>query len=440
MAMTSHPAAQPSSSRAPLQRSCPVQHDQVRVPLASTQMLDDPAAFYAGLREHGPVVPVHLDGDVPAWLVTGFQACKRVLRDGLLFSRDLSHWAVAQDELVPPDWPLAPHVAPMENMLFAQGEEHLRLRGAFTTAVSRIGSRRVGATVQAAADRLIDTFVDQGQADIVSQYAAPLPVAVLTSLFGFPKDKAETLQRVILTLLDGGQGAVEASAELDDMINDLVDRRRREPRGDIVTGLLNAGLTARETSSTVWLAINAGIGSVVAWTANSSELLARMEDTRTELRHGLLDIPAVMLEALWEHTPVQQVIGRVARADVDLEGQHVRRGDLLIVSLAGANLDHAHLSGNGRIARSAYTKDNASHWSFGGGAHECPVQPLANAIVEGGVGRLWTRLEDIHLTHPEKPTKWRPSIIVRIPDRIDVTFDPARARARSATLAPTGDR
>lgn len=431
--MTSHPE---QWSSYPLQQGgCPFGHGATTyaVPLSSTEMVDDPALYYGRLREHGPVVAVHLDGHVPAWLVTGYDACNTVLRDGLTYTRDLGQWRITQHGALPQDWPLAPHVQPMRNMLFASGEEHSRLRGAFKTSLGKIGQRRLRTTITQTADQLIDTFVNDGQADIVGQYAVPLPMAVLARFFGFPPDEADQLQHAILTLLGGGENALTANTDLTALISSHVQRRDSEPRADITTWLLEEGLNGEEVRETLWLAINAGVGSTTAWTANTCELLARTEDARIDLRSGLRNIPGVMSEVLWDHTPVQQVIGRVATADVDLNGTRIRQGDLLIVSPAGANSDHARFGG--RDQRSAYVESNASHLAWGSGAHECPATGLATAIVQGGVERLWTRMDDLHLTHPDRPTRWSPSIIVRIPESLPVSWDASRARARATTLA-----
>ncbi|MGN9819732.1 hypothetical protein ACTMUQ_30890 [Streptomyces sp. SD11] len=409
------------------------------MPLSSTQMVAEPAAFYGSLREHGPLVPVHLDGDVPAWLVIGHDACAQVLkgsRNGrILFTRDLGQWGVAARGHLPTDWPLAPHVWPMENMLFASGGEHRRLRSAFRTSLRMVSSARRKAIIRRVADQLIDSFVDQGTTDLVSRYAVPLPVAVLAQLFGFPPEAAVGLRRAIPTLLAGGSEALAANAELDDAIAAHVQRRQQVPRMDITSGLLE-NLEAEETRRTIWLAINASVSATSAWIANTCVLLARAENARIDVRSGTRPIPAVMNEVLWEHTPVQQVIGRVATADVNLFNTVVRRGDLLILSLAAAGLDEKF--GDAR-RRPENVANNESHLSWGLGDHECPAQPEATDIVDGGIRRLWERLDDLHVSDPEQPTAWSPSIIVRIPSRFDVAWDPARARARAHTLAPSGD-
>ncbi|WP_406164511.1 cytochrome P450 [Streptomyces sp. NBC_00996] len=403
-------------------------------------MVGDPAQFYAELRAHGPVVKVNLDGDVPAYLVIGWNECNHVLRTGYLHSRDLRRWSVPQQGGLPPDWPLAPHVQWMPNMLHAEGEEHARLRDAFTASLGKIRSGRLKAVVERAATQLIDGFLDAGRADLVSQYAVPLPMLVLARLFGFPPEDEPRLQRAIMTLLEGGEGALAANEELVEIIEGHVERRRAEPRADIVSGLLEAGLGLSEVRWTVWLSINAGMGATTAWLANVLELLARTVDTQLDLRSGFADVPGVMGQVLWDHTPVQQVIGRVTTTALELGGLAIPQGALLIVSLAGANLDHTRFGT--ADARSSCTYGNKSHLAWGNGPHECPAPDLATAIVRDGVELLRDRLDDIHLTHPGRPTRWSPSIIVRIPGEggLDVSWDPGRARGRAETFAPAGGR
>ncbi|MEU3855065.1 hypothetical protein [Streptomyces sp. NPDC029554] len=402
-------------------------------------MVDDPSVFYARLREHGPVIRVRFDGDVPAYLVIGYQQANKILTNGLLFTRDLGQWSITQDQL-PSGWPLQPHTRPMQNMLFATGEEHVRLRTAFKAGLSKIGQGRLNAAVRTAADQLIDAFVDDGHADMVSRYALPLPVAVLGKLFGFPPHEAGRLQRLIPTLLDGGEDALDANTELTEVIAAHVARRQSDPRADITSGLIEAGLSVQEVEQTVWLSINASVGATTAWMANTLLLLARLETARSDLRGWLRDIPGVMSEALWNHAPVQQVIGRIATADVVLDDTSVLipRGALVVVSLAGANLDPRFDA----MRRASAYEDNASDLAFGNGAHGCPSADHARAIVQGGVERLWTRLPDIHLTHPDRPTQWADSIITRIPQHLHTSWDPAQARHRGDTLAhaPTGVR
>jgi cytochrome P450 len=402
-------------------------------------MVDDPAVFYGWLREHGPVVRVHLDGDVPAYLVIGYSEVNQVLTDGLRFTRDVGQWSITPAEL-PPGWPLQPHTVRRENMLHATGEEHGRLRAAFRHSLGKIGRGRLSAIVRTAADQLVDGFVDDGHTDLVSRYALPLPAAVLGRMFGFPSEEASRFQVLIPALLDGGEDALDANTELTEIIATHVTRRHADPRADVTSGLVEAGLSVEEVEQTLWLSINASVGATTAWTANTLLLLARLEDTKSDLRGWLRDIPGVMAEVLWNHAPVQQLIGRIATADVVLKGTStlIPRGSLVVPSLAGANHDAAF----DEMRKASAYEDNNSDLAFGNGAHECPAPDEARVIVQGGVERLWTRLPDIRLTHPAQSTEWSDSILTRMPKCLSVSWDPAQARHRSETLAhtPTGDR
>jgi cytochrome P450 len=402
-------------------------------------MVDDPADFYDRLREHGPVVRVHLDGDVPAYLVIGYAEVNQVLTDGLRFTRDLGQWSIAPAEL-PPGWPLQPHTVRRQNMLHAVAEEHDRLRAAFKHSLGKIGRGRLSVIVRTAADQLIDQFVDDGHADLVNRYALPLPASVLGKMFGFPPDEANRFQRLIPALLGGGEDALDANAELTEIIATHVTRRHADPRADVTSGLVEAGLSVDEVEQTLWLSINASIGATTAWTANTLLLLARLEETKSDLRGWLRDIPGVMAEVLWNHAPVQQLIGRIATADVVLDGTStlIPRGSLVVPSLAGANLDPAF----DEMRKASAYEGNSSNVAFGNGAHECPAQDGARVIVQGGVERLWTRLPDIHLTHQAQAMEWGDSILTRMPKHLWASWDPAQARHRGETLAhtPTGNR
>ncbi|MGC5567697.1 hypothetical protein ACPYPG_33320 [Streptomyces sp. FR-108] len=92
---------------------------------------------------------------------------------------------------------------------------------------------------------------------------------------------------------------------------------------DITSGLLEnlENLEAEETRRTIWPAINASVGAISTWIAHTCALLARAENARIDVRSGARPIPDVMNEVLWEHTPVQQVIGRVATTDIAGHGR-----------------------------------------------------------------------------------------------------------------------
>ncbi|WP_406360571.1 cytochrome P450 (plasmid) [Streptomyces sp. NBC_01544] len=437
-AMTSH-AAQAAVPSRPLPSGCPLHHSPLSFGTADMTG-EDPEALFTRLRERGPVIDIRLEGDVPAWLVIGYNEADEVLRRTDRYTRDPRTWNVPREGRLPEGWPLEPHLTFRPDMLFASGAEHARLRGSLNRSLGAIGSYRLHRSIKDAADRLIDAFQEAGEAELVSQYAAPLPMFVLTRLFGFPRQDEALLQSGIRTLLEAGEDALDANRMINQIIAAHIARRRAEPATDIVSALVqdSAALTDAEIHATIWLTINAALGATTSWLSNTIGSLARSAARQHDLHSGYADVQSVMDETLWGLTPVQQIIGYIATGDRELGGARVRDGDLLVVSLAGANLDHQRLGGDRH--RASYTDRDGANLSWGNGPHDCPApaRALASAIVRDGVDRLWTRLPDLHLTDPDEPTTWGPSPIVRTPDELLGSFDAGKAHALAQTLTTGG--
>ncbi|MGW1894164.1 hypothetical protein ACWCP6_28540 [Streptomyces sp. NPDC002004] len=400
-------------------------------------MREEPHELYRRMRElYGNVVPVTLSG-VPAWLVIGYAEIKEVVGgEPYAFSRDLGLWR-ERDQL-PEDWPLELHTRPMKNALFASGGEHRRLRGALAESLTRTSTARVIRYTTDTAHHLIDGFCEAGQADLVAQYAAPLPLLVLMRLFGFPLADGELLLSQIPALLEGGEEAAEADRQIQAIIGAHVDRRRVEPAADAMSWLISseAALNDEEIRAQVWLALNAGMPSASNWIANTLEQLVTTLKMQQELLAGWMAIEGVMQRTLWERPPVQNVLGRIAVRDVRLGKADIQRGELLILGLAAANIDPRLNSPS--QPRGSYTGHNDSHLAWGAGAHECPVPTLAHTIVRCAVESLSERLPVMTLADPYGPQNWGPSIIVRALHSLSVSFTPRAPRSRTRPTSAGG--
>ncbi|MEU7322567.1 cytochrome P450 [Streptomyces griseoviridis] len=391
----------------------------------------DPARVYGAARtEHGGVVPVVLEGEVFAWLVLGYRELKEVTRRPQIFTRDSRGWTPREGS-IPRGWPLEPHTVWRPNAVFASGEEHRRLRGALTAALGRVNTSQVRRFTLVNGQRLIDGFSGAGRAELVSQYAMPLPLLALLAVFGFPPSTVAPLQRAIAALLECGDEAPAAAREVMDIVGEQVARRRKEPGTDVTTWLISQhdrmsvdrARADEEIREQIWLTVNAGHGATSIWIANVIEQLVSRRDVQTGMWAGWMDIQGALRATLWERTPLQNVIGRWAVQDYELGGRRIRAGDMLVLSLGGANADPCH--GDQRD----FTTHNESFMSWGSGAHQCPVPDLAHAIAQAAVEVLWDRIPDIHLTDPLQPVEWEPSIMMRCPRQLPVSFDPTKPRA-----------
>ncbi|MET9449697.1 cytochrome P450 [Streptomyces cinerochromogenes] len=396
------------------------------VPLSGPRFQTEPARLYREMRrEHGAVVPVLLDGDVPAWLVLGYRELHQVTGDPVLFSRDSDLWN--QWENIPADWPLLPMIGRKQpSILYTVGERHRQRAAMISNALEEVDPFELRGHAERFADELIDALCAAGEADLVAQYAMLLPVRVLARLFGFPDEDGPGLVTALNDMIDGRERALAGQAHLATSMAQLLADRRKEPADDVVSGMLadESGFTDEEIAQDLMVMMAAGHQPTADWIGNSLRLMLTDDRFAASLFGGRNSVAEAMNEVLWEDTPTQNVAGRWAARDTRLGGRAVKAGDLLLLGLQGANSDPQV-----RTDASALTGGNNAHFSFGHGEHRCPfpAQEIAEVIARTGIEVVLDRLPDIDLAVPAESLARRPSPWLRGLTRLPVRFTPVPA-------------
>ncbi|MEU6058932.1 cytochrome P450 [Streptomyces sp. NPDC047097] len=402
---------------------CPVRTDAVR--LAGVSYQQTPSQLYRALRrEHGPVAPVLLDGDVPAWLVLGYSEVSHVTAHDELFARDSRRWN--QWGAIPQDWPLMPFVGYQPSVLFTEGDEHRRRAGVITEALEGIDQFELGRDCQYIAEQLIAGFAGSGQAELMAEYAHALPMRAAVQVCGMPDSRADTRQLVedLRISLDAGEGddPVAAYGRVGERLRQLVKDKRSAPGPDVTSRMLlhPAGLTDEEIVQDLISVIAAAQQPTGNWIGNTLRLLLTDERFAVNVSGGRLSVGEALNEVLWLDTPTQNFIGRWAVRDTQLGGRHIRAGDCLVLGLAAANTDpqiwpESHVGA-----------ENAAHLSFSNGEHRCPYPAplLADVMARTAVETLLERLPDLVLAVEPEELAWRPSIWMRGLTALPVQFSP----------------
>ncbi|MFF8861184.1 cytochrome P450 [Streptomyces sp. NPDC015139] len=397
------------------------------VPLGGPRFQTEPATLYREMRrDHGSVVPVALDGDVPAWLVLGYRELHQVTGDPVLFSRDSDLWN--QWDNIPADWPLLPMIGRRQpSILYTVGERHRQRAAMVSNALEAVDPFELRRHAERFADELIDSLCGAGEADLVAQYAMLLPVRVLARLYGFPDEDGPGLVTALNDMIDGRERALAGQAHLATSMGQLLADRKKEPAADVVSRMLadDSGFSDEEIAQDLMVMMAAGHQPTADWIGNSLRLM--LTDTRfaASLFGGRNSVAEAMNEVLWEDTPTQNVAGRWAARDTHLGGRRVRAGDLLLLGLQGANSDPQV-----RTDASALTGGNSAHFSFGHGEHRCPfpAQEIAEVIARTGIEVVLDRLPDIDLAVPAESLGRRPSPWLRGLTGLPVRFTPVPAR------------
>ncbi|MGY5051796.1 cytochrome P450 [Streptomyces sp. 900105755] len=396
------------------------------VPLGGPRFQTEPALLYREIRrDHGPVTPVVLDGDVPAWLVVGYRELHQVTGDPVLFSRDSELWN--QWDMIPNDWPLLPMIGRRQpSILYTVGERHRERAGMISEALEAVDPFELRGHAERFADELIDALCTSGEADLIGQYAMLLPVRVLARLYGFADEEGPGLVTALNDMIDGRERAIAGQQHLGSSMAQLLADRKADPADDVVSRMLQdkSGFTDEEIMQDLMVMMAAGHQPTADWIGNSLRLMLTDDRFAASLFGGRNSVAEAMNEVLWEDTPSQNIAGRWASRDTQLGGRRIRAGDLLILSFQGANSDPQV-----RTDASALTGGNYAHFSFGHGEHRCPfpAQEVAEVVARTGIEVVLDRLPDIDLAVPADTLTRRPSPWLRGLTELPVRFTPVPA-------------
>ncbi len=308
-------------------------------------------------------------------------------------------------------------------MLTRDPPDHTRLRGLVTKAFTAKRVEEMRPRIQSLVDGLIDTVIDRGQMDIMKEFAHQLPVMVICDMLGIPEeDRAPFLEssRIVGRILDP---VPLARAELDRAnassleqaayFTDLFDRRRRDPKDDLITHLVQAEeagdrLSNEELFANVQLLFGAGHETTTNTIGNGLLALHRNPDQLALLKADSSLIPNAVEEILRYDSSVQMT-GRSPMEDVEIDGMKIERGDGIICLLGAGNRDPAaHRDPDALDVR----RKDPRPISFGGGIHHCLGAQLARIETEIVFETLFRRLPDMELPTRDEPD-WRMTFTLR---------------------------
>lgn len=385
----------------------------------------DPVGLYERLRtDHGPVAPVLLEGDVPAWLVLGYHEILEVCRNPRRYSRDGRNWRDWQNGVVGAHDAIAPVLAWGPDATHQDGSVHHRLRGAVNESLERFDRRAIRRLVARYSNHLINEFVDAGEAELLAQYAQQVPMRVMGRLAGLEEEDGPPMTEAARQLLIGTEKAVTADQFIQRRLRELVAAKHDAPGSDLASWLIEhpAGLSDEEVLHHLRLVLVSANETTTNLIVNTLRVVFTHPRFRGSLHGGRMTLPAAVEQVLWDEPPIAVCPGGFAMFDMELGGQHIKKGDAMLLGLAAGNVDPVV-----RPSPGAMMYGNRSHLSFTSGAHECPGADIGRAITGSAIEALLYRLPDIHLTIEADELSWSASTWSRHLERLPVRFTPRDA-------------
>ncbi len=388
------------------------------VSLTNITQSSDPHRIYDQLRaQYGPVAPVELEPGVRAWLVMGVEQLRVITEREAFFSRDARNWRDLNDGIVSPESGLLPMMAYRPNVIGADQQEHRRLRQPLDDGIGRINHRALRRQVQRICKELINAFAQFGRADLVADYAAYVPMLAVASLFGLDMSQGHELRAALIALFSSQTDSQVGNRSFEQILFDTLRERQKNPTDDLTTALMNHPNLQDdpEVLQSMVVMISAGNETTTCWIAHT--LYRMITDTSFDdrLRGGRLGVDDALDEVLWREPPMTHMPARYALRDIDLGGQPIRHGDVLILGLSAANSDHT-LAPPGRTQL-----NNRAHMAYSAGPHMCPAQDTARVITRTAVDTALHLLPGLRLTISPDEVTWNPSPWTRCPTQLPVS-------------------
>ena len=395
----------------------------------------DPYAAYRRLREEAPVYHAHESGR-EIWILSRYEDVATLLRDPRAsVDRAFQPKPVPVDPNEDPAsvHPLARALRVLSRvMLFRDPPDHTRLRGLVSKAFTPRVAEALRPRILKRVDELLDARANDGEMDLIHDFATPLPLLVIAELLGVPTEEYPSLKRWsddLALMLDGTVAAgaiaraVPSAMEFIAFLREVVAARRRAPREDLLSGLLaaqaqapGADLTEDEILGTAVILLGAGHETTTNLIGNGMLALLRHPSERVRLaRDGSL-LPSAVEEILRFDSPVQAT-SRTFPEPVLVGGHEIPAGREIGLLLGAANRDPAQFVDPERFD---VGRAENRHLSFGHGIHFCLGAGLARVEAEVALGALLARHPK--LTLAADTLVWRPGFLLRGVESLRVRF------------------
>lgn len=365
----------------------------------------NPYGFYAERHASAPNFYWEQYGH---WCFAGFKEVNALLRDKR-FGREILHVATREEIGLPE--PKA-HTAAFDltekhSLLNLEPPAHTRLRTLVNRAFVSRHVEQLRPRIVKLANEVIDGFEGEASVDLIKAFAAPIPAIIIAEMIGLPAESAPQLlawsNRMVAMYMFGVSQETEldanqASQDFMDYLAAIIAERRKQPREDLLSHMLTSDrggdrLSDDEVMSTAILLLNAGHEATVHTTGNGVKSILESGIDPVTLFSSPEQTEATVEECLRFDAPLH-LFTRYALSDLEFEGIHLRKGDVVGLMLGAANRDPARFANADRFDP---FRTDGLNVSFGAGIHFCIGAPLARIELQVALSELFRRLPRLRL-------------------------------------------
>ena len=381
----------------------------ISYPLPPPPSIYEPPAVLVDLQRNEPVAKVRMADGVEAYLVSRYADVRQILVD-----RRFSRAAVKG-----PGGP-AKELGELEteSLIGMDPPEHTRLRKLVSHAFTPRRVEELRPRIAELVDELLDSMLaGPGPVDLVQGFSTPLPVAVISELFGIPEADRHKCKEWSDTMMGDWQVDPEGTAAAVQGFSELIDSRRAHPGDDLLTALLKVNVDQDRLSDHELLMVSIGvmIGGHETTTTQINLFvltLLRFPEQLAALRADPSKIPDAVeeLSRFIQLGETGVMLPRVTTAPVELSGTLIPAGATVLPAFMVANRDPAMFPEPDGLD---LDRPANPHLAFGAGVHHCLGAQLARVELQEALAGLLRRMPNLRLAVPEADLRWAQGLVVR---------------------------
>jgi cytochrome P450 len=379
----------------------------------------DPVPALGLKREQAPVAKLSRVFGMNVWLVSGYDEARAVLADTESYSTDIRSLIGTGSE------------QPLGGLGFTDPPDHTRLRRFLTPEFTGRRLASLLPRIEQIVEERLDGLAAQGTiVDLVPEFAFPIPFFVICELLGLPvedRERFRSLGHARFDVTGGGAGTFGAISESREFLLEVVRAQRSNP-GDGLLGALirdhGDELTDEELAGLADGVFTGGYETSASMLALGTLALLRDPDAFSLIAKDDTAVDGIVEELLRYLTVVQISFPRFAKHDLELFGQKVKSGDVVVASLSGANRDGGF---GDQPDRFDPRRTGRSHLAFGYGFHRCIGSELAKMELRTAFRGLVRRYPDLALAVDPGDLRFRDLSIVYGVDALPVRLNDTAA-------------
>ncbi|MGB3756145.1 MAG: cytochrome P450 [Rivularia sp. (in: cyanobacteria)] len=378
--------------------------------------LENPYSFYDFARKEEPIF---YSSVLSGYVVTRYKDIVAILKDPVKFcSKDnlqpIGEYTRETIDVLRQGFPF------VSDLVNSDGDRHKFLKEPLLKVFAPARIAAMSDSIAAIVNRLIDGFIKDGQTDIITQFAYPLPLEVIFTLYGVPLEMMADFKRWSYDTTKLFSSALNPEeqlkcargfVEMQYAVANLIEQKRKAPENDLISDIQDSQLTINDMVVVLCGLIVAGHKTTSHLIGNALKALLEKPGYWQAVCQNPSFIPGVLQEALRYDAPVPAMI-RTNKQEVEMSGVKIPENSKLFLMYAAANRDESQYKDAENFDIQRFANKTNDHLAFGHGVHRCIGSNLALLEARIAFEILSSRLPNLRI-QPNQQLNYIPTLMTR---------------------------